>query len=184
MAYIAHLGFRGIQQLGDARFKWSKNEDSQAAYAGYQSDAADIKQNLMQQSNDPLIQSYVSRSLDPEIINGALATHDASFRLESSARRGDLDNNLLTYRNAIATAANPEAVAHYQDLATQAIQGARQAGWIAPEEADQQHSQFGSNVAADQAKRLILSNPSQAAEILGDPANLVRFGRAPSRRAS
>jgi hypothetical protein len=169
-ADASNIVSQGVQQLGDARFRWSRVEDSQAAYAGFQQDAAAIKQKLLANVSDPLVQSYVQRSLDPEIISSALATHDASFRLESSARRGELDNTLLGYRNAIATAPNPQAVAHLNDLAAQAIQGARAGGWIAPEEADQRHIQFGSEVAADQARRYTMANPSAAAAVLGDPA--------------
>ena len=140
-----------------------------AAQAPQEPEANQIKAKALANVSDPLMASYVSRAIGPTVLSLGQAVSEESFNRESSMRRGQLDGNLLNYATAAASAPNPEAAAHFTDLAHQAIEGAKAASWIMPEEGDQRRMQFDSTVAKAKVEQLMLHDPSQAASVLADP---------------
>lgn len=155
--------------LQDARFRYSRMTDRTAALAGFTDEANRIRAQALAQTSDPLMQSYISRAIGPTVLSLGQAVSEDAFNRESSLRRGQLDVNLLNYATAAASAPNPEAMAHFHDLAQQAIAGAAAASWIAPEEAAQKGLKFNSDVAKAGVERLMLQDPARAAQVLADP---------------
>lgn len=158
------------KQLEDSQFNWSKHPDRAEATAGFETDAQRIHDQALAGTNDPLVQSYLTRNLAQETIARRGAVQAQSFDLESSARRGDLDTRLLQYAQSAATAGNPLIRAQMVDNANADIDGSVAAGWLKPEDGARRKLTLQSQIAEVAVKQMILSNPGQAAAILGDPA--------------
>ena len=168
-ADAANITADASAKLGDAQFRWSKTPDNEAAYAGFQAEAAQIKANALAASSDPLVQGYVTRQVDQEAIMRGLDTRNTAFGLESSARRGQLDTRLFQYAQAAATAPTDLQRGYYVDQAKADISGSVAAGWLHPEEGAQRSLQFGSQVAEVQARRDLTADPENALRNLSDP---------------
>jgi hypothetical protein len=170
-----------VKDLGERQFEWSKNPDSTAAYEGYQKDAAAIRTRVLDGVSHPVMQSYLQRNLDHAIATGALHTRQQSFRVEASARSGELLQNLSNWAEAMAGAASEGQRQQYFDLAKADIQRHVDAGWISPEEGARARLRFQSQGQEVAAIRELGTNPSRLAQRLADPAQFQ--GMDPERRA-
>lgn len=166
-------------KLGDAQFRWSKVADQVAAANGFRAEAEKIRNDALAQSNDPLVQSAVTRSVDQETIMRGLDTRQAAFGLESSARRGALDTRLTQYAQSAASQQNPLLRAHTLDQAQGDIDSTVAAGWLRPEEGDERKIAFASRlqqISAEQDRNAALAShdPNVAlawAQKINDPAS-------------
>ncbi len=172
-ADASSLTAAGVQQLGDMRFRWGKVADQQKAIAGFTQEAQQLRGKLLAQAPDPLTASYVARNFDIEAAQQGTQTRVEAFNREASDYKGKLDQSSLYYQNAAAGAPDDLARAHYTDLATQAIEGAKAAGWITGEEAAQRQIQFRSGIDRARAESMLRSDPDQLSAIMSDPAQRV-----------
>lgn len=156
-------------KLGDAQFRWSKTPDMLGAVDGFNSETAKIKADALAATSDPLIQNYVTQHLDNQINARRDDTRSQSFSLESSARRGALDQRLQTYAQAAATATNPLLRQQMTDAADLDIAGSVKAGWVKPEDAIQHGIKFKSRVDEVAVRGLMTADPDQAYAALSDP---------------
>lgn len=165
----------GVAQLGDAQFRWSKTPDNKAAYDGFMAEAGQIQQKILGGINDPLVAAHVQASLAEMAISRGLATRQTAFGVESSQQLGNLDQRLMQYSQAAATAPNDIIRAQTIDMATADIKSAVQAGWMAPEAGAKAQLGFASRVDEVQARQLINNNPRAAVAALSDPSVLPRL---------
>jgi hypothetical protein len=151
-AQASDLVASGSKQLGDLQFKWSKVPDRAAATLGYNNDADAVEKNLYKDISDPLVRAHVQDRVSQERIIRGLDTQNASFQLESSKHRGDLDAHLFQFSQNAASAgegATGDALrAKLTDDGIAEIKGSSAAGWIQPEEASQKELSFKSQIQA------------------------------------
>lgn len=180
------------RQLDDAEFRWGQTPDRQAAQAGFDKEAADLRAATLKSIKDPLISGYVSERFDAEAVARSRSAANNAFQLEASKRRGDLDTITQSAANAAATTRDPVIRALQLDNAKSAIEGAAAAGWIAPEAAAKMQLKFRSDVEEAYVKRSLnaaFASPdldqsadaaAQVAHAVSDPSNYPELN--PERR--
>ena len=146
------------KQLGDLQFKWSKVPDRAAATAGFNTDADALEKTTYAAIDNPLVRAHVQDRVSQERIIRGLDTQNASFALESSKRRGDVDTNLMQFaQSAAAAGVGPVGDALRAKLTDDGlanIHGAVAAGWLAPEEGAQHELAFRSQLQEVQVRQL------------------------------
>lgn len=131
-------------KLNDAQFRWSKVPDNQQALTGFNTEAAKIKSDALAGVQDPLIAGVVTRAIDQDMMIRSQDTRNAAFQLESSARRGALDQRLENYSELAASATDPTLRQHYTDMALGDIRGSVAGGWLHPEDGAREEMRFTS----------------------------------------
>ncbi|HWK44927.1 MAG TPA: hypothetical protein VNT30_09410 [Stellaceae bacterium] len=179
-ADASDVSAQATQQLGDAQFRWSKVPDRDAAAAGFQSEAAQIKATTLARVNDPLTLSMVTQGIDHEVALRGIDTGNAAFGLEASTRRGNLDTNLNNLAQSAATATNDPLRAHITDTAMQTIHDSVAAGWLNPQDGADRVLSFKSQAAEVNARQDMNGDPAMAAAKLSDPTAYP--GLMPERR--
>lgn len=142
-------------KMTEAQFHWSKVPDNLAARDGFAADAKQITDATLAGIADPAVKAHVQRSLAEQTIARGFETRTAAWGLESSTRRGELDQRMQAYSEQAASATDPLLAAHITDQALADIKGTAAAGWIHPEEAAQHEINFKSAVQEIQARRMI-----------------------------
>jgi hypothetical protein len=167
--------------LGEKQFEWSKNPDHEAAVAGFGSDADAITKTALGQSSDPLVQGYVQRQLEQDVALRTADVRTASFGVESSARRGSIVAHGFQYAQEAAATTDPLVQAHLYDQYNAEVKGAVAAGWMRPEEGQQQLIQFNNTIQKTLALRDMNADPAGSAAKLSDPNSYP--GLLPEERA-
>lgn len=190
------------KQLDDLEFTSSKIPDRQKAVATFEQgagittdaqgnvqlapatpgSAGGIIQKTLDGIDDPVAKAYAQGRIMNAVIGYRSNVQKNSFALESSARVGQLDQNVLQYANsASAAAGTPELRAVMIDNANASIQGAVAAGWMSPEQGAMRQIQFRQNLAqadalsytrtaAEQAEQGRLT-PLEISNYISDPAH-------------
>jgi hypothetical protein len=156
-ADAAHHSTEATKTLDDLEFKWSKVPNREEAQAGFDKDAAQMRQQLLDGIKDPYVQSHVSQNFDQQAAVRRHTTANAAFQLESSTRRGTLDTDLNTLSNAAASASSDVLRAQLVDQGVASIKGAAAGGWIDPETGAKAELKFKSDVQEVQARKLMNS---------------------------
>ena len=147
------------RQLDDLSVKYSKIPDRAQATSGYEQDSAKVINDTLDTIGDPLIKSYVTQRVSTENEARRLQVQERSFGLESSKRRGDLDQNLEQFAQSAAAAGNGDTGdtlrAKLTDDGIANIKGAVAAGWLQPEEGAQHELLFKSNVQRVRVQQLV-----------------------------
>jgi hypothetical protein len=156
---------------GDLEFRMSKIPDSVAALTGFDAEAAQIKAAVLAQTNDPLVQNFVTSRLDSQANARRESVRNAAFGLEASKYRGDLETQNNQYAQAAATATSDLLRQQFVDQANTGIDGAVKAGWLHPEEGARARIVFASRVSEVGARQDMNANPEAAAQKFADPAS-------------
>jgi hypothetical protein len=154
-ADASHITAQASEALGNLQHKWSLTPNRADAQAGFDTDVAAARKQIVGSISDPIVQARVSTQFDQEVASRRGDTAAAAFRLESSTRRGQLDTDLNTLANSAAGASNPVLQAQLANNATTAISTAKEAGWLDPETADKLDLSFKSQVQEVKARSLM-----------------------------
>lgn len=185
-------------KLGDMQHRWSLAinpatglPDRTYSEQGFQAEAGQYRDQVLGGITDPLVKAHVTASINSELGARTVDTANAAFQLESSARRGQLDTNLLSLAQAAATTDNPFLRAKLQGQAKDSVMDAAAVGWIAPEEAQKHLIGFNDRIASVQADNFIRTatqgspdqrmDPISLANAVADPNNFP--GMTPTTRA-
>lgn len=154
-ADAAHEAAKASGDLDNIQQQWSLIPDRDQAQTGFDTDAKKMRERVLAGINDPLVRSHVSQSVDREIANRREATAHAAFRLESSARRGQLDKDLDKLANSAAAASDDDLRAKLTTDGIASIRGAIAGGWLDPETGEKAVIGFQSKVQEVQARKLM-----------------------------
>lgn len=187
-ADAAHVTAAASGNLDTIQHQWSTVADRDQAEMGFDKDATAMRERVLGGIEDPYVRSHVSQRLDSEIAARRHDTTNAAFRMESSARRGQMDTDLNTLATSAAGASNDALRAKLTDDGVASIKGAVAGGWLDPEVGDKLTLSFKSQVQEVQARKLMNAaiddeNGEAAHDVsarLGDPAQFP--GLLPERR--
>lgn len=187
-ADAAHVKAEASGALDTIQHQWSLVPDRDQAQAGFDKDAAALRDKVLGGISDPYVQSHVSQSLDSEIAVRRHDTTNTAFGRESSAYRGKMDTDVAGLAESAANASNDLLRAKLTDDGIAIIKSAVAGGWLAPEAGDKAILKFKSDVPEVQARKLmnaaIDSEDGEAAHAvaarLSDPEDFK--GLLPERR--
>lgn len=173
-ADAADLQLESFQRLDDAENRWSKVADRTQAMQGFNNEAAQIKQDMLQRISDPQVKAIWQEGFDKRSITGLWQTASAAFGLESSTRAATLDDHLTGqngYTHQLAQAKSDIERAQILDAAKGDIFSTAAARWITPEDAEKRWLHFQSEGDRVRAEQDTLADPAAAAKQLADPKN-------------
>jgi hypothetical protein len=149
----ANTVFNASNAIADIQQKYSLMPDRQAAMTGFTKDFTALRNQTLSTIQDPFVKSFVTRRLDEEGIARGNEVERASFGLEASTRRGELDQRMAGYADQAAAAADPVNRQRIIDEAIGDVKGTAAAGWIKPEEAALHELNFKSMVQEVSVRR-------------------------------
>ncbi len=132
----AGLVASGTTQFDDLSAQLSKLPDAASAEQQFHDQADKIRQSLVAQSDDPLVQSHVDQQLQMHAAMRQELTRARAFGVESSQKVADLQSTRLPgYANTMSMADDPMLRNATLDQMGQDMMGMAHAGWITPDQA-------------------------------------------------
>jgi hypothetical protein len=168
-ADASNLAADASQGYDQLRQKWSLVPDRAAAQAGFNQEAATLRDATLAKTSDALVQGYLTPHLDQMGIIYSGQVGQEAFRRESSAQAAQLDQNGLAAQNRIASNPDPDARALEIDSYNASLTGAAAAGWITPEAAQARKTNFQFRISQDDVMRDSLADPVKTYNTLSDP---------------
>lgn len=156
--------------------------DHTAARTAFDAQAQTLRGQILSGITDPEVQSYVAQHFDRAAIDRGMQTQSAAFGEESSARRGNLDQSVNNYTQALGQTDSDISRARITDQAVGAINGAVMGGWLTPQEGQDRIIRFKSGVAETAVQHALNADPAVALQHLQDPTAYP--GLLPDRRES
>lgn len=184
----SHLSAQGSEALGDLQHKWSLHPNRAEAEAGFDSDAAAQRKQLLGGIIDPAVQATVGRDFDSEAIARRYDTANSAFRLEGSAKVAQLNDDLNGMANSGAGATNGVLQGQLIAKGTGAIDQAVGTGLLDPETGEKMKLNYRSQIQEVRARGMMNdaidkqdgTAAAAVASMLDDPQQFA--GLLPERR--